>query len=154
MNELRIPMKPQLWLWVANLLIQPPMTALFAWLAMDASSGLGARLLMLALAGCCGLLSVFTLLVLSRTLGRTFEITLDERTLRVPAVIRGVVEEVPLASITKAAITETRTTTTSFFQLDLEARDRKAVRVMSQFVGTDAFHQLVEALRARGVPFA
>jgi hypothetical protein len=151
MNEIRIPVKPQRWLWITNVLIQPPIALLCGWAATDPEGGLGLRVFMLALAATCGLLFVFALLVLSRTLGRTFEIVLDERALHVPNVIRGITEEMRLASITKATIDETNSNGVSFFSLRLEASDRKPVVVMSQFVGPAAFHELVDALRARGV---
>jgi hypothetical protein len=151
-SELRIAVRPQRWLWIGNVLIQLPLALLCGWAAASPETGsLGLRVAVLGIGGLFGLLFVYALLVLSRTIGRTFEVVLDDRALHVPNVIRGTTDEVQLASITKATTSEVRTYGVSFFGLRIESGDRKPVEVMSQVVGVDAFHELVDALRARGV---
>lgn len=150
----RIPVKTQAWLWWLNLIVQPALMGMFALMFMDPESGVGMKAFAVAFGLFAVVLFGFALVVISRTIGRTYEIVIDETSVTIPNILRGSADAIPIAAIERAAITETATTATSFFQLALTVRDRKPVLVMSQMIGPDAFHALCDALRARGIAIA
>lgn len=153
--ETRIPMKPQAGLFALNLVIQPAMAALFAWMALDATSTRGTRAFGAVFCVIAVALFAFSALAVLRTRGRTFEIVVGSEALLVPVPIRGVIERVPYAALRKAAVTETATTARSFWALTLEWEvdgKKKSTVLASQFVGDEAFFAVRDALVARGVP--
>jgi hypothetical protein len=149
--ELRIAVRPQRWLFVLNLFVQPALFALFVWIALD---GGGVSLLFIAMALVVLLLFVFSVVVLVRTWGKTFELVVGDA-VEVPHPIRGRTTRVPLTSIQGGTVVETRASGVSFYSLTLEVAPPALPRTLvisSQFVGSDGFVRFHEALVARGVP--
>jgi hypothetical protein len=149
-SELRIPVRPQRWLFLLNLIVQPALFALFAWIALS-GGGMGA--LFIAMALVVLLLFVFSVVVLVRTWGKTFELVVGDA-VEVPHPIRGRVTRVPLTSIQGGYVVETRASGGSFYSLTLEVAPPASPRTLvisSQFVGSDGWARFREALVARGV---
>jgi hypothetical protein len=149
--EVRISVRPQRWLFVLNLFVQPPMTALFAWMAVS-TEGLTAlfgavmALVTLSLFG-------FAIALLVRTWGKQFELVVGD-TVEIPNLLSGRVIEIPLSAIRGGQVIETRTRGVSFYSLRLDFAATASARntvVSSQLVGPDAFTRFREALVARGV---
>jgi hypothetical protein len=148
-----IPVRPQTRLFVANLFIQPVMTALFGWLTVGAD-GWGTRLFMASLALVTASLFVFSALVVLRTRGRTFSIEIGRETLTVPQPLRGTTTTIAWSSVARVTLHETVTAGTSFWAMNIHHDDRDAERVTvlsSQLIGNDAFDALRDALMARGL---
>lgn len=153
-EPLRIPLKPQTKLFVTNLVVQPPLAALFAWMALDAEGSRGARSFGAIFAVIALTLFAFSALALKRTRGRTFEAVLTDTTLTLPIPLRGKEISVALESLREARVVETKTATRSFWMLTLRWDEGGAARstvVASQFVGDEALFALRDALAARGV---
>jgi hypothetical protein len=151
-TEVRIPVRPQRWLFVINLIVQPPLTALFAWMALDAD-GLGSALFGAVLALVTLLLCGFSLAVLVRTWGKQYELVVGE-TVEIPNLMSGRVVRVPLTAIRGGQVIETRARGVPFYSLTLQlvppATARSAV-ISSQLVGPAALARFREALAIRGV---
>jgi hypothetical protein len=153
MQPLRIAMKPQTWLFVANVIIQPFLLALGILMLRDGSWIMGGFLTLIGAS-----LFAVGVLALKRTRGRVLEIVLDADTIELPNPLSGKVQRIPLASLKRGQVMELRTANVaSFWQLtlayDREGRERATV-VSSQFVGKDGFDSLCAALRERGIAIA
>jgi len=150
--ELRIPVRPQRWLFVLNLFVQPAVCALFVLVAMHADGWeavFGGVMALVTL-----ILFGFAVLVLIRTWGKTFELVVGD-TVEVPSLLTGRVRRVPLAAIRGGRIEETRARGVSFYALRLELAEGESPRsivVNSQLVGPAAYDRFCAALSARGVP--
>jgi len=149
--ELRIPVRPQRWLFVLNLFVQPAVCALFVLVAVHAD-GWGA-----AFGGLMALVTLvlfgFSVLVLVRTWGKTFELVVGDL-VEVPSLLTGRVRRVPLTAIRGGRIEETRARGVSFFALRLELAECESPRsivVSSQLVGPAAYDRFCAALAARGI---
>lgn len=153
-EETRIPLRPQRWLFGLNLLVQPPLAALFLGMFFDPTSGAAAKvftgLMVLATLGLFG----FSVLVLWRIWGKVFEIVVGVSTMEIPNPVGGSVERIAFSDVDRAFITETRASAASFYALTLEhkkdGQSRRTV-VSSQLVGMEAFRALRDCLAERGV---
>jgi hypothetical protein len=152
-THFRIPVKPKTWLWVTNIVIQPAMAALFFWMVMNADGV--TTMIFGAVMGFITLgLFVLSLVVVVRTLGKTFEIVATANVLSVPNLVTGNVADVEYANIRRAIVTETHTSGTTFSALRIEFAVRnqaKSVTLNSQFIGDEAFGRVRSYLQQRGV---
>ena len=144
-------MRPQRWLFVANLLIQPPLLALFVWMATGAEST-GERIF----GGVFAAIAVLLLGILgARARAHDGEGLRDPRRGRrdhVPNPLRGTSDRVAFAAVERAVLQETRTTTTSFWMLRIDhGTPAKSVVVTSQMIGPEAFDRVKAVLVERGV---
>ena len=112
-EPIRIALRPKIWLFAANLVIQPAMTALFGWMAVDSDGSVGMRIFggLLALFTCA--LFVFSLLAVVRTWGKRFELLVTTDSLTVPHPVLGRVSVIPFSTLCTAQRIETRAGPTS-----------------------------------------
>jgi hypothetical protein len=150
---LRIPVRPQRWLFVLGLFVHPPLAAMCFWGASDSES-LGICLFMVAVGLFVLGLFAFSVLVLSRMRNRRLEIVADAETLEVPMGALGKLVRVPFAAMRSASIMETPTAVTSFWALTVKYADgdrTRALVINSQFVGMEAFEKVCALLTDRGL---
>ncbi|MCB9682356.1 MAG: hypothetical protein H6733_12890 [Alphaproteobacteria bacterium] len=155
-DALRIPVKPQLWVWWLGVVVMPMLTALFGWLAVeDVEHRVAWALFTLVPFG----LWFVAVAVLRRLRGRTLEIVVDD-VVEVPAMFRDRVDRFAVADILTGNVTQMNASgvvySTLFLKLRPEASGAgskgRVVSVASQLVGPEAFRDLVQALVARGAP--
>jgi hypothetical protein len=152
-DELRIPARPQLWLWWGSVIVFPPLAALTfygAW-AGGGGSRVGVALMGLLFVA----LSALAVVVLVRVHGRPFHVVLASAHLEIPSLTRRGSIVVPLSSIERAVVHTFRVNGVAFSDLTVSYRAnerRKSAVVAQQLIGREALDHLCEALSARGVP--
>lgn len=150
----RWPLKPKLWLFWLNIVLQPLIGTLAA-VALLSSPELGvAEIAGWLMVVFCFILFLFSARVLQRSAGAQLFIELNNHTLVVPGVFSSRVTSLPLAEISEAKLGTIDAEGVKFRQLHIKASGKARVVLSSQLIGEETFDELFLDLQRRGIRIA